>query len=159
MKPEAYKTALSNCCLVLPGQVFLSLCRFLSGSPFVIRRSSFVILAVASFCFSPSARAQVSTIGVDGIDCITAYDTDEAPSQVCENSSDPWNDLDEISLPSNDKATIPSRNDQTTPHFTTTALNAIALHQPGIIPAFLLSSHSSFCLCEHLRERAPPSLV
>jgi hypothetical protein len=97
--------------------------------------------------------------GVDGIECVTAYETsDEAPVQICEDSSAPWNDLDEISLPSENKATIPSRDDQTTPQFTTTALDAIAIDQPGIIPAFLLSSHSSFCLCEHLRERAPPSL-
>jgi hypothetical protein len=167
LKPEAKKTALSNCCLVLPGQVFLSLL----GSPFVIRHSSFVILAVASCSFFFSATSHAATTpdgsayiltaspGLDGIDCITAYDTDEAPMQICEDSSDPWNDLDEISLPSNDKATIPSREDQTTPQFTTTTLDAIAIDQPGIIPAFLFSTQSSFCLCEHLRERAPPSLV
>jgi hypothetical protein len=126
---------------------------------FVIRNSSFVILAVASFCFSPSAKAQVSTIDVDGIDCITADNASEEPLQIADNSSEPGNDLDEISLPGDDKAVLPSRDDQTTPRFTTTTLNAIALHQPGIIPAFLLSTHSSFCLREHLRERAPPSLV
>jgi hypothetical protein len=126
---------------------------------FLIRYSSFFILAVASFCFSPSAKAQASTTGVDGIDCITAYDTDEAPLQICDNSSDLGNDLDEISLPGADKAVIPSRDNQTTPQFTTTTLDAIAIDQPGIIPAFLLSTHSCFCLCEHLRERAPPSLV
>jgi hypothetical protein len=130
-----------------------------SNWAFVIRNSSFVILTVASFCFSPSANAQASAIGVDGIDCITADNASEGPLQIADNSSDPANDLDEISLPSNDKATIPSRNDQTTPQFTTTAIDAIALRQPGLVPAFLLSAHSSFCLCEHLRERAPPRLV
>ena len=134
-------------------------------------RFCFVLLAVASCWFFSSATTHAATNadgtaytltaspGVDGIDCITAYETDDAPLQVCENSPDPWNDLDEISLPSENKATIPSRDDQATPDFTTTTLNVIALHQPGIIPAFLLSTHSSFCLCEHLRERAPPSLV
>jgi hypothetical protein len=120
-----------------------------------------LVAVVCSLQFASSARAQtpLTSPGLDGLDCITAYDSDEAPLQICEDSSDPWNDLDEISLPSNDRAVIPSRDDQTTPHFTTTTLDAIALHQPGIIPAFLFSSHSSFCLCEHLRERAPPCLT
>jgi len=95
---------------------------------------------------------------VDGIDCVTAYEADDAPLQICEDSSDPWNDLDEISLPEEKNGLIPSRNDQATPQFSTTTVNAIALHQPGLVPAFLLSTHSSFCLCEHLRERAPPRL-
>jgi len=133
-----------------------------SGSAFVIRHSSFVILAVAScwFFFSTSASAQPLTKapGIDGLDCITAY-SEEEPLQICEDSSDPWNDLDEISLPSNDRAVIPSRDDQSTPHFTTTTVTAIALHQPGIIPAFLLPTDISSSLREHIRERAPPFLV
>jgi hypothetical protein len=127
----------------------------------VIRYSSFVILLVASFCLSPSAKAQTSPTspGLDGIDCVTAYDSDEAPLQICEDSSDPWNDLDEISLPSNDRAVIPSRDDSTTPHFTTTTVDSIVLRQPGLVPAFLLPTHFSNSLREHNRERAPPSFV
>ena len=186
MKPEAYKTALANCCLVLPGQVFLSLYRFLFVSPKAISNRGLhgfngwkrhllfpcwirgirvirgsILLLVFACCLAPSAKAQtpLTSPGVDGLDCITAYEADDAPLQICEDSSDPWNDLDEISLPSDDRAVIPSRDDQATPQFTTTTLDASALYQPGFVPAFLFSTHSSFCLHEHLRERAPPSLV
>jgi hypothetical protein len=97
--------------------------------------------------------------GVDGLDCITAYEVEEDSTQVCDNSPNPWNDLDEISLPSDDKAVIPSRGDQETPHFTTTTLDSIALRQPGFVPAFLFSSYSSNSLREQIRERAPPILA
>jgi hypothetical protein len=52
-----------------------------------------------------------------------------------------------------------TRHDQDTPWFTTTTTpNAIALHRPGLVPAFLFPTHSSDSLHKHTRERAPPSL-
>jgi hypothetical protein len=124
---------------------------------------------VCFFPFSTSAKAQsVTQPGLDGFDCITAYDPPspwtgfdaaraaEEPVQVCHNSPTPRNDLDEISLPADDTAIIPSRYDQTTPLTTSTILDPITLRRPGIIPAFLFSVHSSDSAREQTRERAPP---
>jgi hypothetical protein len=83
----------------------------------------------------------------------------EEPTQVCDNSPNPWNDLDEISLPLNDKAVIPSRSGQETPRTTTTTVAPITLRQPGFVPAFLFSAHSFDSLREQIRERAPPILA
>jgi hypothetical protein len=175
LKPEANTLAFSNCCLVLPGRAFLrkgawlprsftlSLSRFLSSS-FVIRHSSFVILLalVCSLQLASSAKAQtpLTSPGLDGIDCVTAYDiSDDAPLQTCDNSPDPWNDFDEISLPTNDKAVLPSRFQQNTAFYVTTSYDAVTLRRLGTVPNLLLSAHSFYSLREHLRERAPPSLV
>lgn len=87
-----------------------------------------------------------------------ADDLEEKPAQVCESSPNPWNDLDEISLPLNDKAVIPSRYGQSTPQTTGTTLAPITL-QPGLVPAFLFPAHSSDSSPEHTRERAPPSFA
>jgi len=88
-----------------------------------------------------------------------AYEAAEEPIQVCANIPNPWNDLDEISLPSDDKAILPSRDDQETPQFTTTTLDSIALRQPGFVPAFLFPVHSFDSSRERLHERAPPGLI
>jgi hypothetical protein len=118
-------------------------------------------LVASVFCFASSANAQSLTKApaVDDIDCITAYSADEAPVQICEDSSDPWNDFDEISLPEENKAVIPSRNNHFSSFCLQTSTFPLTLRQPGLVPAFLLSPQSSFCLREHIRERAPPSLV
>jgi hypothetical protein len=198
LKPEAYKTALSNCCPMAwrAGAALLRKLEIRSSklktrtecsrqgkletkhlpfrsfslfgnsnlfriSCFDIRICSSLLLVAACCCFSSSAKANAPAVAsVDGIDCITAYEADEAPLQICEDSSDPWNDLDEISLPANDRAVIPSRDNHFFSSFCLqTSTFPLTLHQPGIIPAFLFSTQSSFCLHEHLRERAPPSLV
>jgi hypothetical protein len=135
------------------------------------------LLAVACFFpFSSSAKAQplanaAAAASIDGFDCVTAYDppspwtgsvvarVEEDSALVCDNFPNPWNDLDEISLPLNDKAVIPSRQGQDTPHFTGTTLDPITLRQPGFVPAFLFFAHSSESLPGHIRERAPPSLT
>jgi len=123
------------------------------------------LLAVACFFpFSSSAKAQplanaAAVASIDGFDCVTAYELEEDSALVCDNFPNPWNDLDEISLPLNDKAVIPSRQGQDTPHFTGTTLDPITLRQPGFVPAFLFFAHSSESLPGHIRERAPPSLT
>jgi hypothetical protein len=93
-----------------------------------------------------------------GLDCITSEAAGE-PIQICNNFPNPWNDLEEIALPSDDTAILPSRDDQETAHFTTTTLDSIVLRQPGFVPAFLFSVHSSDSLREQIRERAPPILA
>jgi hypothetical protein len=84
---------------------------------------------------------------------------EEEPAQICESSPNPWNDLDQISLPSNDKAVIPSRRQHATALTTSTTHNTIALRRPGFVPAFLFSIHFSNSYRAHVRERAPPSLA
>ena len=181
LKPEAKKTALSNYCLVLPRRLFLFLSGYSSiGVARAVGRNNCragasparylgsatgavalqIALVLLACCFSPSAKAQTPPMspGLDGIDCVTAYEVDEAPVQICEDS-DPGNDLDEISLPEDKNGLIPSRQDHATPQFTTTTVTAIALRQPGIVPAFLLPTHFSDFFREHIRERAPPSLA
>jgi len=134
------------------------------GRSFTRATASFAILS-ALVCFLPfSAKAQTladapAIASIDGFNCITAYEVEEDPTHVCDNSPNPWNDLDEISLPSEDKAVIPSRFDQETPRFTTTTLDPFALRPPGLVPAFLFPNHSSDSSPDHIRERAPPSLT
>jgi hypothetical protein len=139
----------------------------------VIRGSILPLLAVLCLLFPSSAKAQALTTSpdgpaytlaaspgsIDGIDCITANDVNDEPLQICEDSSDPWNDLDEISPPSDDKATLPSRDDHLFSSFRLPPSSFSLTRSVGTIPAFLFSTHASFCLHEHLRERAPPSLV
>jgi hypothetical protein len=150
LNSEAKKTAPASCCPVAFG----------------IRHSAFVILSAlaCSFPLSSSAEAQplanaAAVASIDGFDCITAYEVEEEPAQVCDISPDPWNDLDEISAALNDKAVIPSRYDQETPHFTGTIVDSISLRPPGFVPAFLFLAHSSDSLPEHICERAPPGLT
>jgi hypothetical protein len=144
-------------------------------STFVLGHSVFALLLVAFLQFPSSAKAQAlvnagsstpttgrehaMAIGVDGLDCITSYDVVEEPAQVCDNSPNPWNDLDEICLSTDDKAVIPTRSTKETPQTTGTTVDTIALRRPGIVPAFLFSTHSSDSLHEHIRERAPPTLA
>jgi len=116
------------------------------------------------FQFASSAKAQAAVnspavASIDGLDCITAYDADDAPFQICEDTSDPWNDLDEISLPEENKAIIPPRNDHLFSSFRLHPSSFPLTRSVGTIPAFLFSTQSSFCLHEHLRERAPPTLA
>jgi hypothetical protein len=127
----------------------------------VIRGSILPLVGVVCFFpFSSSAKANAPVVAsIDGLDCITAYDVAEEPTQICDNSPNPWNDLDEISLPLNDKAVIPSRSGQETPRTTTTTVAPITLRQPGFVPAFLFSTYFSDSLREQIRERAPPILA
>jgi hypothetical protein len=152
LNSEAKRTAPASCCL--------------TASFRVIRGSILPLVAIAfSFLsFSTSAKAQTlagtpAVASVDGFDCITAYEVEEETTQVCDNAPNPWNDLDEISLPGEAKAVIPSRYDQGTPRFTGTTIDPITLRQPGLVPAFLFPAHSSDSPHEHIRERAPPSLT
>jgi hypothetical protein len=119
-----------------------------------------LVAVVFSWQFATSACAQatLSSPGIDSFDCVTAFEVEEDTTQVWGNSPNPWNDLDEISLQLNDKAVIPSRSSQETPQTTSTTADTIVLCRPGVIPAFLLPTHFSESLHEHIRERAPPIL-
>lgn len=127
----------------------------------VIRGSILPLVALACFfSFSSICRAGASPASVLGSATgAVALQGVEEPIQLCANFPNPWNDLDEISLPSDDEAVIPSRDDQETPHFTTTTLDSVALHQPGFVPAFLFPTYFSQSLREQIRERAPPVLA
>ena len=114
----------------------------------------------------------VQTIGIDGIDCITSYDppspgtgydvarTEEAPTQVCDNSPDPWNGLGETATVTDDDAVIPSGDDKDPPQFTGASFDKLtrrllsisSLRQPEQSPY-------NSCLLAHIRERAPPTLI
>ena len=52
-----------------------------------------------------------------------------------------------------------TREDHDTSYSSVTDLDAATLRARGTIPVFLLPVHSSYCLREHIRERAPPVLA
>lgn len=58
-----------------------------------------------------------------------------------------------------DRAKQSNRYYQGTPLNTNTTVDPIVLCRPGVIPAFLFSTHFSESMREHLRERAPPPAV
>jgi len=125
------------------------------------------LAALACFVsFSSAAKAQASTdtpavashSSLDGVDC-AAYEVAEEPIQVCDNFPNPWNDLDEISLPSDDKAILPSRNDHLFSSFRLHPSSFSLTRGVGTVPAFLFPAHSSDSLREQIRERAPPVLA
>jgi hypothetical protein len=145
------------------------------GSATRLRRVALqiVLVVLASFncragtspaTHSPTATDAVAlhtSPGIDGIDCITTYEAEEEPLQICEDSSDLPNDLDEIANPSADRAVIPSRNDH--------SFSSFRLHPssfpltPRLSACHSLSSTDFFHLPSYLllssAERAPPSLV
>jgi hypothetical protein len=125
----------------------------------VIRGS--IIPLVVIFCalqFSSSAKASATAASPANSGCAAAQKGRKLPKQnrnVLPDSSP--NDLDDADGGLDDvSATTTTRHDQDTPWFTTTTLNTIALHEPGFVPAFLFSTHSSDSPREHIRERAPP---
>jgi len=152
LKPEAKKTAPASRCLTASlARHSIFLCFFLASAS--ATQAAITTSDIGTYSLGTSGNS------VDGFDCVTAYEVEEGPAQVCGNPPNPWNDLDEIALPSDDKAVIPSRYNQETPHFTGTTVDPIALRQPGFVPAFLFPAHSTDSLSQHLHERAPPSLT
>jgi hypothetical protein len=183
VKPEAPNTALPIYCSIAPlanpprsrrlsefGVALRHPAR--ESSPFttfVIRHSSFVIpiallLISASLASAntPTHQSSVSVSSIDGIDCITADDiaaVSEEPVQVCDDPSDSPNAPDQGTSLSADKASIPSRPNQSPSHFADTGFCALAQSPPAITLVFLIPVHCFYSLHEHIRERAPPSLV
>jgi hypothetical protein len=129
----------------------------------VIRGLIFLVVVLACFAqFSSSAEASpvlASTTPASPGNCAAAQKGRKLPKQnrnLLPDSSP--NDLDVADGGLDDvSAATATRPDQDTPWFTTTTLNTIALPEPGFVPAFLFSTHSSDSLHEHIRERAPPS--
>ena len=106
-----------------------------------------------------SAYALTTANGsIDGIDCITADDTQEEPVQVCEDSSDPMQDSDLSESVWADKAVIPSRTNKKPLQLAETRFAPVTLHDLGNAPILLLVTHCFYSLHEHIRERAPPGL-
>jgi hypothetical protein len=119
-----------------------------------------ICFLLASCCFSASAIATTPAVcSIDGLDCITSYEVEEEPLQVCDNSPNPWNGLGETASVTGDDAVIPSGDDKDPPQFTATTLDLIALRQPGLVLVFSFPAHSSDSLHGQIRERAPPSLA
>lgn len=98
-------------------------------------RGSILLLGFVLCSFQFSSSAKETTTSSSSVDGITSYDTDDESVQVCENSSDPWNDLDETASVANDKAVIPSRQDQHPLHFAGSGFEAITLR---LLPAILV---------------------
>jgi hypothetical protein len=107
-----------------------------------------------------SSRARAS----DGIDCNESEDTapgDERNQPFPEGniSSDSTSDIDDSDGALDDlSADTSTRNYQNTQLFSVTDLDAITLRAPRIVPILLFPVSCFYCLHEHIRERAPPTL-
>jgi len=95
---------------------------------------------------------------IDGIDCITADDADDAPLQVAvvdKSAGWPKND-DNGPRVSVDRANLPTRTNKASVHFATHRIEGRSVRTPDVTPIFLLRVRWFYCLHEHIRERAPP---
>lgn len=102
----------------------------------------------------------LSEFGVDGTACLSSENGKKQPSQDRDNSPDPASDLDESeSGPGDLKPANSSRQDQGTSRFSATSLDADIPRASRLVPVFLLLANCIPCLREHIRERAPPTLV
>lgn len=123
-------------------------------------------LLVASCQFCASALGQTVIISpdvvfsrsVDGASLFPQKEEgqpsqDSAPSDSTSDIDDSDGGLDDLS------ADLSTRDDQDTPHFSVTGLDAVTLRTPRIVPILLFPVHCFYCLHEHIRERAPPSLA
>ena len=122
-------------------------------------------LLVASWQFSAAALGQTGIISpgvaasssIDGSDCITSENQEKQPAPGRDNSPDAASDIDDTDSALDDLgADTSTRNDQDTPLFSVTGLDAVTLRTPRIVPILLFPVHCFYCLHEHIRERAPP---
>jgi hypothetical protein len=107
------------------------------------------------------SREHAEVFGVGGIDCITALSEEKEPSQDGNDFPDSTTDLDDTDSGLDDLsagADSSTRNNQDTPLFSVTGPDAVTLRTPRIVPILLLPVHCFYCLHEHIRERAPPTL-
>jgi hypothetical protein len=106
---------------------------------------------------SPAAASSL----INEIDCITSGNQEKQPSPDDNNFPDSTTDLDDTDGGLDDlsaRADTSTRNDQDTPLFSVTGLDAMTLRTPRILSNLLFSVHCFYCLHEHIRERAPPIL-
>ena len=124
-------------------------------------------LLVASWQFATSALGQtviispdvVASRSIDGAGCIVPENGEGQPSQDSA-PPDSSSDIEDSNADLHDLSADPSmRNDPDTPHFSVTGVGAGATRMPRIVRALLLPVHCFYCLHEHIRERAPPSLA
>jgi hypothetical protein len=102
---------------------------------------------------------------IDGVDYVEFESTaprgqKKQPSPGGNNSSDSATDLDESDNALEDlSVNTPRRNDHNLAHVSVCDLGALNIRAPGTTQSFLAPARSFYCLHEHIRERAPPSLV
>ena len=130
-----------------------------------------MLAVVCSWQLAASANAQpIATApgisSIDGTDCIASLSEEKQPSQDSNNSPaspsspDSSSDLDDSDVSLDDLiADTSTRNDHDTPYFSVAGLDAVTLRAPGVTPVLLLPVPCFYCLHEHIRERAPPSLA
>lgn len=131
----------------------------------------FCSLLFFSWQFAASARAATTPDGnayllvaasssIDGIDCITADDAEEELLQVVADKSAGWpNDSDNGPSVSADRATVPTRTNKKPLHFAETHFEVVTIQELAADPVLLFPVHCFYSVHEHIRERAPPSLV
>jgi hypothetical protein len=116
----------------------------------------------ASSSTPTKSREHAKTFGVDGIDCITSENQEKQPAPDggnSPNSPDSSSDIDDTDGGLDDfDADTSTDNYQDTPLFSVTGLDAVALRTPRIVPILLFPVHCFYCLHEHIRERAPPTV-
>jgi hypothetical protein len=94
---------------------------------------------------------------LDATNGLADSNQERQPSPDRNNFPDSTTDLDDSDGGLDDfNEDTSTRNYQDTPLFSVTGLHAVTLRAPGIIPVLLLPIHCSYCLRDHIRERAPP---
>jgi len=140
-------------------------------SPWRLAQCFCSLLLIISWQFSASAQAApitpdgsasslvTASSSIDSIDCIRSGDQEKQPSQDDNNFPDSTTDLDDTDGGLDDLsagADTSTRNYQDTPLSSVTALDAVTLRTPRIVPILLFPVHCFYCLHKHTRERAPP---
>jgi hypothetical protein len=122
-------------------------------------------LLVASWQFCASGFGQTviiispDIVARQSIDCSCCVMPENKEGQPPQNSapSDSPSDLEDSNGGLEDlSADTSTRNDQDTPLFSVTGVDAVTLRTPRIVPILLVPVHCFYCLHEHIRERAPP---
>ena len=119
------------------------------------------ILIGGSFTtLSPNGGVSVTRNRIARLDATNGLadsNPEKQPSPDRNNFPDSTTDLDDSDGGLDDfDADTSTRSYQDTPLFSVTGLDAVTLRAPGIIPVLLLPIHCSYCLRDHIRERAPP---
>jgi hypothetical protein len=120
---------------------------------------SLLLISVPALADAATIPATPETFDLDSIDCIAADDADEEPLQATGNPARLPGGPEQGPSVSADRANLPSRSDHLFSSFILPPSSFSLTRSVGTVPAFLFPTSFSDSLREHLRERAPPSLI
>jgi hypothetical protein len=128
-------------------------------------RSMLLASLLLAFAFSTSGEAQpaptspgiVSSSRIPVIGRLVSGNEEKQPAQDNDNSSDSTSDLDDNEGSSDDVTAVTfTHHDDLFSSFRLHPSSFSLGRSPGTVPVFLLPTQSLSCLCDRIRERAPP---